>query len=89
MQIFGSEGILHVEPGYLPSVKFLADPSWSLGRTKKQWQDVSSAGIDVPEPLVDGGLLAGNVLAARDLIASVEHQREPQMSVARGGRPWR
>ena len=82
LQIYGSGGIIEILTGHIPSVKILQDSSWSPGRSGKAWQDVSSAGIGKPEPIQDGGLGAGNVLAVRDLIASVEEQREPAGSIA-------
>jgi len=42
---------------------------------------VSAAGVGQPEPLSDGGLYAGNVLAVNDLIAAVEGDGQPQGSV--------
>lgn len=84
LQIFGSSGILEIETGYLPSVKYLGDASWSPGRSKKEWQDVSSAGIGVPEPLENGGLLQGNVVAVRDLLGAIEENRPTQMNAVEG-----
>jgi hypothetical protein len=66
--------------GALPAVKFLADPGWSPGRSRKAWQDVSSAGIGVPEPLEDTGIMQGNEWAAKDLLAAIEERRPPLMS---------
>jgi len=84
LQIYGTEGIVEIVTGYLPSVKFLADASWSPGRSKRAWQDVSSAGIGQSEPLADGGLLEGNRLAIRDLLSAIDEHREPQMSAVQG-----
>jgi predicted dehydrogenase len=84
LQIFGSKGILEIVTGSLPSVQFLADPAWSPGRSKAQWQPVSSAGIGQPEPLKDGGLDGGNALAVKDLLAAIENDRDPECSVYEG-----
>ena len=86
LQIYGSAGIVEILTGHLPSVKFLPDPSWSPGRSGKDWLDVSSAGIGVTEPLRDGGLGGGNILAVKDLIDAIEQDRQPEGSVyeARG-----
>jgi len=81
LRIFGSKGIIEMETAYLPAVHLLADPSWSPGRTGAKWLAVSSAGVDQPEPLADGGLPAGNVLAVKDLIAAVEEDRPPQSNI--------
>ncbi|HUT32575.1 MAG TPA: Gfo/Idh/MocA family oxidoreductase [Planctomycetota bacterium] len=82
VQIFGSKGILEIYTGYLPPVSFLPDPSWSPGRTGRKWLPVTSAGVDKPEPLKDGGLHGGNVAAVKDLIAAVEGDRQPESSLA-------
>jgi predicted dehydrogenase len=77
LQLFGSKGVIEMETGYLPAVHYLPDPSWSPGRTGAGWIAVSSAGVGQPEPLKDGGLPAGNVLAVKDLIAAIEEDRQP------------
>lgn len=86
LHIHGSGGIVEILSGHLPSVKFLEDPGWSPGRSGAVWQDVSSAGVGVPEPLSDGGLHGGNVLAVNDLLAAIEENRQPlgNMYEARG-----
>lgn len=81
LQIFGSKGILELGTGYLPAVSYLPDPSWSPGRTGKKWLPVTSAGVDKPEPLKDGGLHGGNVAAVKDLIAAIEGDRQPESSL--------
>jgi predicted dehydrogenase len=80
-QIFGSKGIIEIHTGYLPAVHLLRDSAWSPGRTGKNWVAVSSAGPGKPEPLEDGGLHAGNVLAVKDLIAAVEEDRQPESNI--------
>ena len=84
LRIHGSEGIIEMGTGYLPPVQYLPDSSWSPGRSGKRWIPVSSAGVGKPEPLEDGGLHAGNVLAVQDLIAAVEEGRHPQSSIYEG-----
>jgi predicted dehydrogenase len=86
LQIFGSGGVVEILTGYLPSVQYLDDPSWSPGRSKAQWQEVTSAGIGKPEPLSGGDIPAGNVAAVKDLIAAIEENRQPNCNVyeARG-----
>lgn len=82
MRIFGSEGVLHLhETGYLPSVHFLPDSSWSSGRTSGKWLAVSSQGPGQPEPLTAGDLHAGNVAAVKDLIASIAEDRLPVSNI--------
>jgi predicted dehydrogenase len=86
LSIFGSRGVIELVTGYVPSVKLLADSSWSPGRSGAKWQDVSSAGVEVPEPIKNGDNHAGNVEAVKDLIESIEKNRQPKASLyeARG-----
>jgi predicted dehydrogenase len=84
LQILGSKGALEILTGYLPAVHYLADPTWSPGRSGKAWQPVTSAGINQPEPYEDGGLHAGNLAACRDLMAAIEEDRQPEASVYEG-----
>jgi predicted dehydrogenase len=84
LQIHGSKGILELIEGTLPSVKFLPDPAWSPGRTGKSWLNVSSAGIDKPEPLTGPEYSARHTLAIRDFLDAIENDRPPVGSVAAG-----
>jgi predicted dehydrogenase len=84
LQIYGSQGIVEILTGSLPSVQYLADPAWSPGRSGARWTPVSSAGVGQPEPLADGGLDGGNVLAVKDLLRAIEENRQPECSVYEG-----
>ena len=84
LTIYGSKGVLEYLTGYLPVVNFLPDPSWSPGRSGAKWQKVSSAGIGKPEPIKPVGIPAGNVAALKDLIASIEKDRQPLCNVYEG-----
>ena len=77
LQIRGSAGIIELLEGPMPSVKYLGDPGWSPGRSGKNWQDVSSAGIGQPEPLTDGKFRARHHLAIEDLLDAIENDRQP------------
>ena len=81
LSVFGSEGVIKMTTGYLPSASFLPDGSWTPARTGKKWSPISSNGVGQKETLKDGGLHAGNVLAIRDLIAAVEQDRDPEASI--------
>jgi predicted dehydrogenase len=82
LQIFGSEGIIQMfNTGHIPDTYFLADSSWSPGRSGAEWLPVTSAGVGKPEPLPNEGLHGGNILAVRDLIASIEEDRQPLTSI--------
>jgi predicted dehydrogenase len=86
LQIYGSRGVIEVLTGHLPAYKILLDPSWSPGRSGAAWQNITSQGIGNDEPLKEGGLHGGNLLAVKDLIAAIEEERQPLGSVyeARG-----
>jgi len=84
LQIYGSKGVVEILTGHLPAVNFLPDPAWSPGRTGKNWMPVSSAGPGKPEPLKDGGLLGGNILACLDLLSAIEDDRQPECSMYEG-----
>ncbi|MEX2112382.1 MAG: Gfo/Idh/MocA family oxidoreductase [Pirellulales bacterium] len=86
LTILGSEGILEITTGYLPSVKYLADPSWSPGLSGAKWQNVTSAGIGKPEPVEDADRHGGNYAGGRELIAAIRENRQPNSSIydARG-----
>jgi predicted dehydrogenase len=84
LQIYGSKGVVEVVTGHLPSVQFLPDPAWSPGRSGIGWQPVTSAGVGQPEPVAEGGLDAGNLLAVNDLLSAIENDRQPECSVYEG-----
>ena len=81
LQICGSKGMIDIVTGYLPEAHYLADPSWSPGRSGAKWVPITSAGIGKPEPIKDSGLDGGNVAACKDLIAAIEQDRLPECSV--------
>ncbi len=84
LHILGSRGAVTLRTGSLPAAHFIEDPSWSPGRSGAEWIPITSAGLGAPEPLADGGLHMGNVLIAKDLIASIEDGRRPRGSVYDG-----
>lgn len=86
LQIYGSEGVLELLEGTLPSVKYLGDPSWSPGRSGTPWQNVTSAGIDQLEPIQDAKVTSRHYWAIKDLIDAIRQDRQPLSSMyeARG-----
>jgi predicted dehydrogenase len=84
LHLYGSKGILTLTTGSLPAVYFLEDPSWSPGRSKAVWQEITSAGLGKPEPLKDGGIMQGNVWIVKDLIEAIEQDRQPLGSMYDG-----
>lgn len=84
LQILGTRGMIDLTTGSLPPVFFIDDPNWSPARSKKPWVEVTSAGPGKPEPLKDGGLHAGNVAIAKDLIRAIETDTQPLGSIHDG-----
>ncbi len=84
LTIYGSEGILEITTGYLPSVKYLADPSWSPGLSGAKWQNVTSGGVGKPEPVADEDRHGGNYAGGRELIAAIRENRQPNSSIYDG-----
>lgn len=84
LQILGSKGIIEVVTNYLEPASMLVDAAWSPGRSNKQWTPVTSAGVGKPEPISARGNAAGNVIAVKDLIDAVEHNRQPACSMYDG-----
>jgi hypothetical protein len=81
LTLCGSRGIIQLTTGSLPPAYFLADPSWFPGRSRVNWQEITSAGLGKEETLKDGGLGQGNVWIVRDLMEAIERDRQPRASV--------
>lgn len=84
LQVYGMKGVLTLTTGSLPPIFFCDDPSWSPGRSKAPWVEVTSAGLGQPEPLKDTGLHLGNLLIAKDLIRAIETDTQPLGSMYDG-----
>jgi predicted dehydrogenase len=81
LQVYGTKGVLALTTGSLPATYFSDDPNWS-GRGV--WQPITSAGLGKPETMKDGGLGLGNEWIARDLMESIEKDRQPKGSIYDG-----
>ncbi|MEK6246927.1 MAG: gfo/Idh/MocA family oxidoreductase, partial [Planctomycetales bacterium] len=86
LQVYCSHGVIELLEGTMPSVKCIRDRSWSPARSGKEWMDVSSKGWQQPEPLTTERYTSRHRLAAEDLLAAIESNRQPKSSVyeARG-----
>jgi len=80
IQLFGSQGIIEMETGYLAPAYILRDSSWSPVRSGKIWEQISSAGIGKPEPRTDGSYEGGHIAAINDLLDSAERDRPTKCS---------
>ena len=82
IRIQGTKAVVELyDTGSLPLTLYLPASSWSTGRSNTQWKRINSGGVDVPETISGGGLHEGNVLAVKDLIASIEEDREPLANI--------
>jgi predicted dehydrogenase len=84
LTIHGTRGVIQLTTGSLPACYYLSDSSWFPGRSRANWQLITSAGLGKEEPLKDGGLGQGNVWIAQDLIQAIERDRQPKGSVYDG-----
>lgn len=81
LKVFGSKGVIEFQSGYLKTAYILKDPSWSPGRSGKNWLPISSAGVDKPEPRNVESSHGANAEAVHDLIEAIENDRQPKSSV--------
>ena len=51
---------------------FGGEPKWCFGRVEQNGK---------PEPLKDGGLPAGNILAVKDLLSAIDNDRQPECNM--------
>jgi predicted dehydrogenase len=82
LQILGTKGMIHVVTGSLPPAFFCPDPTWMPGKSKAGWQEITSAGLGATERGDNLGL--GNTWIAKDLMESIENDRQPLGSVYDG-----
>jgi predicted dehydrogenase len=77
LTILGTEGVIEMTTGYLPSVKYLAEPIWSAGQSGAKWQNVASTGIGGTETLTRDKDPNGNRPCILELLAAIRENREP------------
>jgi hypothetical protein len=77
LTICGTEGVIEMTTGYLPSVRYLPEPSWSAAQTGAKWLNVTSAGLNKPEPLDRDKDPNGNRPCVMELLASIRENRSP------------
>lgn len=78
VQVFGSKGIVDIAFGYPASCFLLRDPGWCPGRApSSKWLPVTSSGLDKPEKISISGVDAGNVALVKDLVQSINEERQP------------
>jgi predicted dehydrogenase len=84
LTICGTRGIIQLTTGSLPACYFLADPAWFPGRSRVNWQEITSQGLGKAETMKDGGLGQGNVWIVQDLLQAIERDRQPKGSMYEG-----
>ena len=84
LTIHGTRGVIQVTTGSLPACHYLPDPSWFPGRSRANWQPITSQGLGKEENVKDGGLVQGNVWIAQDLLQAIERDRQPKGSIYDG-----
>jgi predicted dehydrogenase len=84
LHIYGTKGVIHLTTGSLPAMFWLDDPSWFPGKSKVEWQEITSNGVGKPETIKDSGLVLGNEWIAKDLIEAIEKDRQPLGSMYDG-----
>lgn len=84
LSIHGTRGVIQLTTGSLPACYYLADPSWFPGRSRANWQLITSQGLGKEETLKDGGLGQGNVWIVQDLLEAIERDRQPKGSIYDG-----
>ncbi|REK09410.1 MAG: gfo/Idh/MocA family oxidoreductase [Planctomycetota bacterium] len=77
LTIYGTEGVLEMTTGYLPSVRFLPESSWSAGRTGAKWLNVSSNGLNEEETLSRDEDPNGNRPCILELLSAIRENRTP------------
>ncbi|MEI8383864.1 MAG: Gfo/Idh/MocA family oxidoreductase [Planctomycetota bacterium] len=84
LQIFGSKGVIEIGTGFPAPTWILKDAGWSPGRSGANWLQITSNGLGKPETIKDGGLHLGNVAAVKDLLESIQKDRQPGCSMYDG-----
>lgn len=81
LDIFGSRGVVTIRIDYIPHVHWLRDSSWAPGMSGERWDDlIDSPGDVFNEPHIDS-----NALLIDQLIAAIEEDIEPALSVRTSG----
>ena len=78
VQIIGTQGVIDFRMDREPLAHILLGSPFAPVKEPRAWTAISSAGIGKPEPIADlGKQILGHVVAARDLIAAMEENRQP------------
>ncbi|MCA9115068.1 MAG: Gfo/Idh/MocA family oxidoreductase [Planctomycetaceae bacterium] len=81
LKIFGSQGVIQFQSGYLRTAFLLRSPAWASGLTPAKWEPISSAGVGKPEPIKVETHAGGNQAAVLDLLSAIVEDRQPISSM--------
>jgi predicted dehydrogenase len=82
VQLIGTEGIIDLRTDKEPAAQILKGNPFNPTKEVRAWVPITSAGIGQTEPIAGiEKLVAGHVLPARDLIASIREDRQPLCGV--------
>lgn len=82
VQLIGTAGVIDLRTDEEPAAQILAGSPFKPTHEPRPWVPITSAGIGKPEPIADlAKLVAGHILPARDLIASIKENRAPLCSM--------
>jgi predicted dehydrogenase len=84
VQIFGTEGVICLETGWLPAAALLKDRTWKGYPSGSTWVEISSAGLGRPETRAGEGFAEANLAIVDDLIKAVEMDGQPRASLDSG-----
>lgn len=80
LDVYGSLGIMTIRVDVIPQVYVLRDPTWAPGGSGAQWEPLPGA----PEVKMDDPRNGRNAPIIDDLIAAIQENREPQVSLKHG-----
>ncbi|NUN96608.1 MAG: Gfo/Idh/MocA family oxidoreductase [Candidatus Omnitrophica bacterium] len=81
IRIHGAEGVVEMEMGAMPKVRVLRNPRWSTANGEGKWDEVSSGGIGVSEPLTDPLVTTYNGLAVKNFLEAIQTGGQPQANM--------
>jgi predicted dehydrogenase len=80
LDVFGSRGVISIRYGALPTVHWLDDPAWAPGLSGAAWKPLPGA----PDFAFGNEVLERNKCLVDDLIAAIEQDRRPAVSLQDG-----
>jgi predicted dehydrogenase len=79
VELYGTGGIVTIRYTPVPTIHVLLDPTWTPGATNKAWEPL----LDMPEVTIEGKVDQYKPIID-DLIAAIQEDREPAVSIKDG-----